>query len=632
MAPPYTPELDTIKLPSTLLTLQSPNSSPSPQKVMAEKSPDPNFLPLTPKTTPAADGLMDSFREEQVGDNNQAAKMSIDRLTNGHTHTADFVPLWPAPDDGSLTDSPPASAGDLKNTSRYSNVETLAAYTGVGMASLPTNHTVPQKDEPPTTSQSFHKQARGDPQNAVASRPSTHALQPIDGRTANRVVKATPTIVHESGRKAKAATWHNSRPSVVEGLKRHVRESSDTGWARQPLKPHVGFQSKIWFDLDNTPEGQAEYWNQLRAKDARYARLQKPLVDAAVRIVGTGTSPWNRYNVPRAELDQEVARWGIQKAMFRKGPKPRSRQNAQKNIKKPHPAPAESFEILPSLTTKRRRPEVTELSLSDPDDTVLEEESEYSDEPRAKKPKTTGSNPQHSAKDQDDELVPEQTKAASGRRKRAGEEQGRSSKRAVPKKRKVGTRGNGEGKVKSKKDTRLGDIKAWLDSKTSKYVATSDKKHDKKPELDHKGDWQSLNFVRLPTLGSKIDTATVEFDEKLGAKGPYHGGDSTGLHAKELEVAYLNNLSYDQYRCQKRRIFAARAVFDQIHEREGLAASWGKTQTQLVGHIDANKSSFLFVNFNNWGWFESMKEEWTEDYLESLATDFLDWCSTGTKA
>jgi hypothetical protein len=304
-------------------------------------------------------------------------------------------------------------------------------------------------------------------------------------------------------------------------------------------------------------------------------------------------------------------------------PKPTPRSKGAKPSKKPALAPTE--EVHGNARRSRSQPPsvVPDLPLSDEDEALSDYESNYSVQSRPPKRKATGGKPRQSLEEQDETFgatVQDKRKTNGTKRKNSGNEQEGLSH----KKRKTGTRGTGEGKPKSKKDKRLEDIKKWLCSYTRKTFPKKEP-HNPREALkpDHKSDYKALNFVRLPKMGLKIDTAQLEEDETMTLPTDYHGGDSADLHPKEQRLAQFHKLTYDQYRCQKRRIFAARAVFDRICERENLSPAWGKTQTQLINTIDANKSSFLYMAFDKWGWFETMRDRWDEDYLNKLETSFL---------
>jgi hypothetical protein len=304
-------------------------------------------------------------------------------------------------------------------------------------------------------------------------------------------------------------------------------------------------------------------------------------------------------------------------------PKPTPRSKGAKPSKKSPPAPAEEGHASARRSRSQPRSVVPDLPLSDEDETLSDHESNYSVQYRPAKRKTAGGRPRHSLEEQDETFngsVQDKRKTNGTKRKSPGNEQESLSH----KKRKTGTRGTGEGKPKSKKDKRLEDIKKWLCSYTKKTFPKKEP-HNPREALkpDHKSDYKALSFVRLPKMGLKIDTAQLEEDETMTLPPDYHGGDSADLHPKEQRLAQFHKLTYDQYRCQKRRIFAARAVFDRICERENLSPAWGKTQTQLINTIDANKSSFLFMAFEKWGWFETMRDRWDEDYLNKLETSFL---------
>jgi hypothetical protein len=635
MSLPHTPELEKIKPFPTPPTLASPISSPLPQKVMAERPQKGKGLPPTPKTTPIAAGLMDSFQDGQVTDG-QAAKMSIDRLTSGHAHTADFVPSWPATEHGSVVDAPASPNDSLESTGRYSQTESDAALILLQMACSQIERAVPQREIPPLgpiVPQSFERQAKRDPQHVAPSRTPRHTPHPIDGPTTSQQCKSTSTVLHKTNKRAGVAAYHNAKAKNDEAIERRRRglasydirpqTLSSAGVASQIVKPPP--EAKIglpWIKMETTPQERAELITIQRREWDHFNRIRRPMVDAAKRIVARGNTPWHPWNVPLDLLNREVRRFETEQSELRKVEKPKSRPNARKSINKP-PATAGSVKVTPGQIVKRRGAEVEDISSSDTENPVSQEESDYFDEPRAKKTKTTGGKTERSPKEQHDVydvILPGETKTTVGKRKRSADEQARSSSGPFDKKRKTTTKRSGEGKPKNSKDKRLEDIKYWLCSKTKKTLPP--KKSGDEVTPDHKSDWQALEFVRLPGLGSKIDTAKIDFDEKLGPKGDYRGGDPAGLHPNEQQVARLNNLTYDQYRCQKRRIFAARAVFDQIHTSEGLAPAWGRTQTQLVGSIDANKSSYLYSNFNNWGWFDTMHETWDDHYLDMLVADF----------
>jgi hypothetical protein len=635
MSLPHTPELEKVKPFPTPPTLASPISLPVPEKIMAEQPQKGNGLPPTPKTTPIAGGLMDSFKDGQVTDG-QAAKMSIHRLTSGHAHTADFVPSWAATEHGSVVGAPASPNDSLASTGRYSMAESDVALILLRMACSRVQCTVSQRQVPRLSQivpQNFERRAKSDPQHAVASRTFRHTPQLIAGLTAGQQNKSTFTIPHKSNKRADIAAYHNGKAKHDEAMERRRRglapcnvrpqTLNSSGGAsqisKQPLEVKTGLP---WIKMETTPQERAELITIQRKEWDDFNRIRKPMVDAARRIVARGNTPWHRYNVPLDLLHREIRRFEAEQSELRKAQKPKSRPNARKSTNKP-PAAAESVKITPSANVKRRHAELEDIALSDTDNTVSQEESEYYDEPRSRKTRTTGGKAERSPKEQHDaydDILPEEKKTTGGKRKRSADEQGRSSSGSFDKKRKTTTKRSGEGKPKNSKDRRLEDIKYWLCSKTKKTLPP--KKSGEEVTPDHKSDWQALEFVRLPDLGSTIDTAKIDFDEKLGPKGEYRGGDPAGLHPNEQEVARLNNLTFDQYRCQKRRVFAARAVFDQIHTSEGLAPAWGRTQTQLVGSIDANKSSYLYSNFNNWGWFDTMQEKWDDHYLDMLVADF----------
>ena len=225
------------------------------------------------------------------------------------------------------------------------------------------------------------------------------------------------------------------------------------------------------------------------------------------------------------------------------------------------------------------------------------------------------------------------TSTGEGEAKSAGDEErikkkskGTTTTKRTTTKQKAGaaSKRNGEGKKKNLQELKLGEIKHWLNSKTQKCLPR--KKPGDPVTPDHRSDYKALDFTRLPDLGPHMCNVE-QLDEKLYPKGKYDGGDPTNLHEGELALAESIDMSYDQYRCQKRRIFAARAVYHRFRHNHpelavNLSTSWGKSQTQLVGSIDANKSSKLWNAFEKWKWFDTMEEKWDKEYLERITNDF----------
>lgn len=558
--------------------LPSPISLPPAEKVMADQSQRAKGLP-TPKTTPQSDVLIDSFKDSQVTDNSDAAQVSIERLRSGHDHTADFM-LW--------------SSMAYPSTARFSQAQIRAADT---LVNSHREGTLPQQGHPvpcPPAPETLHGRKRRLSQLDAVSSVSEYATQSSDSSYSSQQTQPISIKVPVSNRRARLAAYHDGKAKSDKAIqaRRGVLSSNDS---RTSQTVTLALGSKISTDWINP--------NLSRQEGGKFI----------------------------AALKREVKRWEAEQLALREIPKPRSRFNA-KTLKKPLPAPAEPVEITRNPTTRRRHAQAEGPSSFDTISLASQEESEYVDERPAKKTKTTLGKSAHSPKVQYDNYggsLPGDLKTMSGKRKSPGEQAEKKSnnppKRSKPSKKGnaesgAQRRGNGEGKAKNAKDKRLGDIKHWLCSKTQKFYAP--KKPGDPVTPDHKGDWEALRFVRLPDLGSRIDTAEIDFDEKLGPKGEYDGGDPKDLHEKEQELARLNNLTYDQYRCQKRRIFASRAVFDQISKTEGYAPSWGRTQTQLVGSIDANKSSYLYSNFDRWGWFITVREKWDDGYLKNLVDDF----------
>ena len=614
MAAPSTPELEKSKLSEPSSTMASSQLSTMPQKVAVEQeqklqqAQNIGALPPTPKATPAADAATDSFDDEHDANNELAAKKSIESLATGQNPTADFVPDWHTTKDGSSANVAHTPTGGLQSVSRLSRPELHAANSLVQLPFSPIGFAVPQQERPCLSHpapQSLESRKRRTSQLESTSRPSEPAAHLPGGQSASHQAPATSALVSTSLRKAGLVAHHIGKAKTDEFYDSFCCcDSSSRGNAPKTVKPITGSTLRAWFDKLNTLDGREEHWQEQRDIDAKYCRLHS--------LAG---------EIKQAESTSKS--------------KPTPRSKAVKASKKPASNHAGPDEVRPRRSRFSRGDALQGHFPFTPDYTLSrsgggsesegegESEFEFFDQPPVERTKIAGGKTRRALEEQDElfgGFVPAKTKTAGAKRKRLVDEPGRSSNGAVPKKRKLGVRGIGEGKVKSKKDKRLGDIKHWLDSKTKKYQPG--KKHGDPPTPLHKSDYEALEFVRLPQWGSEIDAVEIEGDEKLAPKGEYHGGDPKGLHPKEQAVAKANNLSYDDYRCQKRRVFAARAVFDVIYKREKLAFSWGRTQTQLVGSIDANKSSFLFSNFNKWGWFDTMEAEWDEHYLKTLVADF----------
>jgi hypothetical protein len=598
----HTPELDKIKPFPTPPTLTSPILSPLPEKIMADQPQNARGLP-TPKTTPLGDALIDSFKDGQVTDNAQAARVSIDRLTSGRAHTADFVPSWPATPQGSFPIGPavPYAYDSHANTGRYSSVEVRAAATLIQLAHSQTAGAVPQKENPGPSQaapQSLHGRKRRLSQVEATSRTSEHAACSSGGLSSGQQTQPTSVKVRTTARKATLKVYHSDRARTIERYAKLRRvDSSSHGDVSQTVKAEFKARTNTnWFKTGGTPEGRAEHL----AEQKKTVEMLRPHQEPLGTEIEKAKSTSKLKPVPSLKATKAGQRRVPERAD--------SASDGARRLRMSRATPLQRGIRFPS---------------DESTDSESETESGSSYQSHLEETKATGGKPRRSPEEQDglyDGPVQELRKMTGGKRKRSGEELAKGANSNGAKKGKAGGMKT-EPKVKNPKDDRLGDIKSWLCSKTTKVFPP--KKPGGLVTPDHKGDWEALDFVRLPAWGSKIDTAEIDFDERLGPKAEYAGGDPKGLHRQEQEVARLNNLTYDQYRCQKRRVFAARAVFDQIHASEKLQPSWNKTQTQLIGSIDANKASYLYTNFNRWGWFDTMQETWDDEYLQKLVVEFL---------
>lgn len=107
-----------------------------------------------------------------------------------------------------------------------------------------------------------------------------------------------------------------------------------------------------------------------------------------------------------------------------------------------------------------------------------------------------------------------------------------------------------------------------------------------------KGEWESFVDARLPR----------------GAAA----GDA--LRAEEVRLCGELDITEDVYRCQRARFFLGIAAFtEEVRRRQArgmLRTQWniGKTQFQLFGTMDANKSSKVFELFLELGWVQPAKQ------------------------
>ena len=622
MAAPHTPDLDKPKLHTP------PSMSPLSAKAVPgqgqnlQHSQGLAVLPLTPKATPVVDTLTYASEDEYSAVNEPAVKTSIETLTAGRNQTADFVPDWHSTEDASLTDASQVPTGSLSSSGMKSSPKKLrAAFTLTQMALGLQPRTVTDRASPESLNTRKRRASASEP----TARPYQATTPSADGLTASQQTNTTSAEPYKSKRKDWVGLHFSARASALANRESYRRTGSSShedapktisthAGAPQPFSLANGVSTGHWLPI--TEEGPSGYG---RMQPKEWAKHLHQLGEAGARSL-----PIRRSSAEEPEQAESTRK-------SRPAPRPNAAK-ASKYLTPHHDGQQKDYlrksrAGLPGALTGQ-------ISFAD-DKTLSDNDSESEDEGGKEnaslysarslpdKTKTTSRKPSRILQEHDDSFkgsVPGRRKTTVVKRKGFADEQERPSNGPIPKKRKVGTRGTGEGKVKSKKDKKLGEIKHWLDSKTQKWNASKRPGEDRTP--DHKSDYKALSFVRLPDVGTRIDTVTPVVDEKLAPKGEFHPGDPKHLHSKEQELARMLNLTYDQYRCQKRRIFAARAVFDQIHEREALAPSWGRTQTQLVGSIDANKSSYLYTAFDEWGWFGTMKEKWDDDYPKTILEDF----------
>jgi hypothetical protein len=173
------------------------------------------------------------------------------------------------------------------------------------------------------------------------------------------------------------------------------------------------------------------------------------------------------------------------------------------------------------------------------------------------------------------------------------------------------TRKTGEVHHSSPKDALLGKIKEYMSART---------KDSSNPKSAH----MSFNDVQMPTLGTAILTSEVAKYEKDQDKAFILTGDASDLHKKEREMVQALKITYDEYRCQKRRIVLGFALFQTLRLRTpAISDSWSKTQTQAVGNVDVNKLSNFYVNFSNWGWLSM--DHYEQAYLDRIVAGFDAW-------
>ncbi|KAK6375761.1 hypothetical protein LTS17_007583 [Exophiala oligosperma] len=121
---------------------------------------------------------------------------------------------------------------------------------------------------------------------------------------------------------------------------------------------------------------------------------------------------------------------------------------------------------------------------------------------------------------------------------------------------------------------------------------TSSRGGSRSARASGKGEWASFVDARLPR----------------GAAA----GDA--LRAEEVRLCGELDITEDVYRCQRARFFLGIAAFtEEVRRRQArgmLRTQWniGKTQFQLFGTMDANKSSKVFELFLELGWVQPAKQ------------------------
>ncbi|KAJ9617186.1 hypothetical protein H2200_000907 [Cladophialophora chaetospira] len=115
-------------------------------------------------------------------------------------------------------------------------------------------------------------------------------------------------------------------------------------------------------------------------------------------------------------------------------------------------------------------------------------------------------------------------------------------------------------------------------------------------------------------------------------------GDTTGLHEYEVDLCKLTELSADEYKCQKARIFLGLAMFlGYIEHRSGMETrlqQFGKTQVQQCVNVNVNHASRLFVGFVTFGWLDAkwekevpadMRARYPRAHRENLLREMRAW-------
>lgn len=153
-----------------------------------------------------------------------------------------------------------------------------------------------------------------------------------------------------------------------------------------------------------------------------------------------------------------------------------------------------------------------------------------------------------------------------------------------------------------------------------KAPASSEKRTSLKPKKTPLSDFSKLPDFTPPlsTLPRGIRLHDKEFTHNITTKALdlSDDPDKTLLHESELPVASLLRFTCAQYLYNKRQIFQARVEVGRRNRadraRGGKGHVFNKTAAQQACSVDVNRSSKLWIAFNNAGWFD---ERYFQQYL-----------------
>ena len=110
---------------------------------------------------------------------------------------------------------------------------------------------------------------------------------------------------------------------------------------------------------------------------------------------------------------------------------------------------------------------------------------------------------------------------------------------------------------------------------------------------------------------------------------------TAGLHAKEIEMLNRAQMSVEQYNVQRRRLtigFAILVEQNRLDTEHTPPINTGAAQAQILGSIDANKTSYITKCFMEFGWLNQKdRNEWFPVWYRKMCIDALRTWVQGTE-